>query len=627
MGIHAGVFNTDGSPISREDRAWLSSVSSSGAPSVAQNAEAGFMAVWTDPGGSYRTNAAWGPDGALCLWSGRLDNRLELSSQVREAVEPACTEAHLLTAACDRWGEETFDRIMGDWSIVRWQPKSRELWLVAEFAGVTSLYWSRHGASVRWSSSLKLLASSPRRTDAWDENYFIGWLSLGPPPDRTPYGDISSVTPGTRLVFHGHREPRSVPLLSIRCGTLVMPKAEDYSRELRRLFLESVQARLAGERVIWSELSGGLDSSSIVCAATHLIREHGNGQRLEAVNHYSSLSPESNEVPFVKAVEDACGLTAHTIDIDREPLLPDLLGVAPDAPYPAEVETARRMLHAGAHTLLTGRFGDLVMGQDPFSVDALVESLRLREYSRFVSDARALARFCRTTMLDVVSASCRALRGREIRPLNKPDRPLRHESDKLGRTYSLTRAAVNRVDAIHPDYRAVARELGPTEKIRLLSGLLRATRTRTFQPKPGLGVDMAHPYLHRPLVEFILSIPVHVLCKPGETRTLMRRSFEGLVPARILTRHSKGYGAPAVVRVLRPLADRLLAEREPYILTDLGLIDEPSVRQRLKQLQDGSCAKTGNLHFLVCLEFWLRNQEGVRRRPGNAAFEAVASSA
>src|SRR5258707_13221953 len=63
-----------------------------------------------------------------------------------------------------------------------------------------------------------------------------------------------------------------------------------------------------------------------------------------------------------------------------------------------------------------------------------------------------------------------------------------------------------------------------------------------------------YPFVHRPLVEFVLAIPGEELSAPGRTRSLMRRSFAELLPPRILERTSKGYYPPAAMRTLRPQA-------------------------------------------------------------------------
>src|SRR5690606_5071290 len=85
-----------------------------------------------------------------------------------------------------------------------------------------------------------------------------------------------------------------------------------------------------------------------------------------------------------------------------------------------------------------------------------------------------------------------------------------------------------------------------------------ASREATLGPLNELGaITYTYPFGHRPLVDFMLSIPGETVSAPGETRALMRRAFAGLVPARVLHRRSKGHYPPAAVRAARLVADTL----------------------------------------------------------------------
>src|SRR5262249_57092261 len=103
---------------------------------------------------------------------------------------------------------------------------------------------------------------------------------------------------------------------------------------------------------------------------------------------------------------------------------------------------------------------------------------------------------------------------------------------------------------------AVGELRGIRRSKRRLAELLLAYALQGRLNVPHLPPDLtyAYPFLHRPLVEFVMAIPGDELSAPGETRSLMRRAFDGLVPSRVLQRRSKGHYAPSVMRSIRPLA-------------------------------------------------------------------------
>jgi hypothetical protein len=130
-------------------------------------------------------------------------------------------------------------------------------------------------------------------------------------------------------------------------------------------------------------------------------------------------------------------------------------------------------------------------------------------------------------------------------------------------------------------------------------------------PQAPPSIVYAHPFAHRPLVEFMLAIPGEQLSAPGQMRALMRRAFEGLVPAPILRRTSKGHYPPSTMRTLRSVAasmlpvDRLETVRRGWL--DAGTLD--AIIRRLLA-GDGS---VGSARQVIRLEQWLASRD--RRAP------------
>ena len=80
----------------------------------------------------------------------------------------------------------------------------------------------------------------------------------------------------------------------------------DYEARLRELWCEAVGARLRVSGTVWSELSGGLDSSSVVCMADTLIKGgRVAAQSIQPISHATLRSPEGDERRFIAEVEAA----------------------------------------------------------------------------------------------------------------------------------------------------------------------------------------------------------------------------------------------------------------------------------------------------------------------------------
>jgi asparagine synthase (glutamine-hydrolysing) len=121
-------------------------------------------------------------------------------------------------------------------------------------------------------------------------------------------------------------------------------------------------------------------------------------------------------------------------------------------------------------------------------------------------------------------------------------------------------------------------------------------------------IDYTHPFAHRPLVEFVLSIPADVLCRPGEPRRLMRRALGDLWPPALRRRRSKGLFTDAWTDALLPLAIDLRA-RARWQVVERGWVDRSALATKLERLTQGLDGHASELRQIILLECWLRQRE------------------
>ena len=214
------------------------------------------------------------PQGSHCelqMWHGRLDNRGDLARQLGGSAAEASSDGSLVVAAYARWGVAGLARVIGDWSAVLSDPGRRAIVLASDFSGVRPLYYHHRGHDVLWSRSLEALLVHVDAS-ALDEQYVAGYLTVGGYPGRTPYAGVHAVVPGyaVRVTADGAallafwRPPMSE---GVRCHD-----EREYEEQFRALFRDAVSSRLQAPAPVAAELSGGLDSSSVVILAADLIR-------------------------------------------------------------------------------------------------------------------------------------------------------------------------------------------------------------------------------------------------------------------------------------------------------------------------------------------------------------------
>ncbi|MGH9347717.1 MAG: asparagine synthase-related protein [Vicinamibacterales bacterium] len=540
----------------------------------------------------------------LVAWDGRLDNGGDLAWRLAKPLSATTCDAALALAAYQRSGIAGLRDIVGDWSAVIHDAPARAVVLASDYAGVRPLYYHARPGKVFWSTRLEALVAATG-ISALDEGYIGGFLTTGGCANRTPYAGIFSVPAGHAV---------SVTATEVTVRSFWTPPAGDsiryhderrYDEEVRALFRDAVTVRLQTDGPVVAELSGGLDSSSVVCMANHLIRTGAvPAPRLTTVSY---VHRESTDVPFMREVETFCGIDGVHLSTHEHPLVSEAhVGTArPEAWVPLHESAAMVARRSGAKVFLTGQSGDLVMGNWFDDSVQVAASLRRGRIGETCAQALAWSKVLRVPMTWILWQAVRTMLGAggEPRALCAGEgvsSPARAEISIDERFWK----RMGRGDA----HDAWSRDwmLAPPERRKHFQALARMRDLRTLQlPSALRGLDYTHPFAHRPLVEFLMSMPADVLCRPGQPRRLMRRALGPSWPPKLQARRSKSlFGAPWN-EALRPLALRLLNARVLHVV-ERGWIDRPGLVSRLERLTQGLACNEPQLRQIILLEHWLR---------------------
>ena len=319
-------------------------------------------AVLSHPGGS----SIAGDDftgrakGRLCHVDGRFDNAETLAEGLG-LRSGSWNNADLALALFHRRGPQGLLEILGDWSLALWDPQDRYLILASDYAGNRPLYYSRCKDRVFWGTSLSALA---RRTQATtlDRDFVIQTLAQGVAKERTPYDGIRSVPAGGVLQISS----RGVQIVAdwhppVDRETRFSDE-DAYGERLFELLQDAVAVRAKGQSEICAELSGGLDSSSIVCMLKHL-QSRGALPNTNVVT-ISYHTEGSSDERFGRIVERACSFAHHHVPLDDHGFIgaADCGDARPAWWAPRHAHVAQIMQRLNASVLLSGQMGDLIMG-------------------------------------------------------------------------------------------------------------------------------------------------------------------------------------------------------------------------------------------------------------------------
>jgi len=564
--------------------------------------------------------------GSVLVWDGRLDNRDELIHQLRDHVTIGSPDVSIVAAAYQTWGTAFLARLIGDWALSIWDATSHSLLLAKDAIGTRHLYYYIEKNQISWSTVLDPLVLLAEHSFSLNEEYIAGWFSLFPAAHLTPYIGIHAVPPSSMVVL---RPQRCIitkywefdPSTHIRYRT-----DSEYEEHFRTVFTRAVHRRLRSDSPILAELSGGMDSSAIVCTADAIVaRAAGETPRLDTVSYYDDSEPNWNERPYFMKVEEKLGRTGTHIDVSSRELFcfafnADHFAATPHSIAGAASVSARQFSACatshGNRVLLSGIGGDEFTGGLPTTSPELEDLL---SRGRFGTLARQLGTWALHKKKPWFHLLLEAVRSFFPPSLVGVPRLL-HPQPWLNVDF----ARRNRW-ALH-GYPVRVRLLGPLpsfqENLSALSALQRQLSCLTLSLEPPL--EKRYPYLDRELLEFLFAVPRNQLVRPGQRRSLMRRSLVGIVPDELLNRKRKAFIARAPLMAISAEWPRLIEATRAMLLDSLGIVDSKKLLDSLDQARQGRDVATIPLVRAVGLEFWLQHLArqnligGTMLNPGSA---------
>ena len=550
----------------------------------------------------------------------RLDNRDELIAALglRPRAADATGDVEIVLHAWDRWGEECPARFLGDFAIALWDARRRAFFCARDPAGVKPLYYHlgpRLFAVASGTGGLLAVPDIPRRLDEMKvASYLVPGLD-----DRvtTFYEAIRRLPAGHRLTVSARGGvPRAYWQLD---PTRALAPESDaaYAEQFRALFTDAVRCRLLSASPVGAALSGGLDSSSVVCVARSVQADAGVGPLATYTARFPTI-PRCDEEAYVAAVEAQGGLAPRHLRGDTLDPLGDLDGT-PDlgeASFPAPGYYMHRALYDaawadGRRVLLEGMGGDAVVSHGMGYVHDLARQWRWRALGR---EARQLSRAFRQPTWRILRSVAGAV---APSPVRRSWRRLKRSGwfgpAPIRADFARRIGLEERLRAAEPEgSRAIADGARRQHWRALTSPGLAAILETLAARAEAAGVELRDPFLDRRLMEFCLALPASQKIQQGQTRVVARRALGTLLPPEVRDRPGK---APLDLMLGSALAvygrarlDRLMNEAlgvlAPYVPAD-------SIRQAHRRyVERGKATDVAHVWRFATLALWLRRAAG-----------------
>ncbi len=554
----------------------------------------------------------------LCVtFNGEIYNHLTLRADLQAAgftFRTRC-DTEVLLAAYAVWGETMIERLEGMFAFAIYDPRDGTLFLARDRAGEKPLLFAEaNDGAFLFGSELKALLAWPNfkpRPKLGAVNCFLAMQYVAGP--GTIFDGVEHLPPAHHMRINRAGQRKISRYWSApRAGEMTRRPIMEYVGPLRETHRAAVGRQLMSDVPLGIFLSGGLDSSSIVAAASE------NGVRHPKSYTIGFLDDSIDERTAAREVADFFN-TDHTERLAAGPFRETIERIAwhTDQPFsdPAVVPTYMLSELASRHVkvALSGDGGDEILLGYPRYIGAHVTS-RLE-----VLPARLRWLIAVTgNLLPVGESRVRFLRyvRRLLIEANKGEAQryadwtmVFGEEDRrslyVGEMASVAAGDCLKqiADHLKMGQSAIERAAQFDFSIYLPDDLLYKTDLMSMAH----GLEVRCPFLDRELVELSMRIPVTRRMPALETKWLLRAAYDSDLPRRILTRGKQGLSVPLAEWMagdMREIVEDCLSEES---VRRRGLFDPAKVGEMLRHTLAGSHDYKYRVWALMWLELWFRN--------------------
>ncbi|MCL5069176.1 MAG: asparagine synthase (glutamine-hydrolyzing) [Thaumarchaeota archaeon] len=497
------------------------------------------------------------------VYNGEIYNYRELKANLEQKGYSfrSNSDTEVILAAYLEWGDDCVDKLAGMWSFAIYDKQAQKIFLSRDRFGIKPLYYCFDGTHLIFSSEIKALLSHDVKREP-NEKVMFDYLVYGlvDHGEDTFFLNIKRIMPANNAIYDLASKKLTI-WKYYELDSCIYHEASKSSMSFYDMFLDSVRRHLSSDVPVGSCLSGGLDSSSIVCAMRQLIPK-------EEIKAFSLQFPglEIDESEYQMAVSQKCEIDRFATSFTANDLLSDLedLVATQEEPFQGlsvygQYKVMQLAHQNGMKVLLDGQGSDEILGgYDYLSAFYFYELLR---NMKFVTLFKELWKYSISS------------KGRIFELFFGLLLPSRAQSLIISRSKNY----------ISPSF-FMRNHRGIDKRFKrdfLDDALVKAV---TYYPLPALlryedknsmrwSIETRVPFVDHLIVQYCLGLPSDQKVRNGVTKFALRQAMKGLVPDVIIDRKDKiGFATPEfqlasseeISKELEAIVTSELFKKRPY---------------------------------------------------------------
>jgi asparagine synthase (glutamine-hydrolysing) len=547
------------------------------------------------------TKSGWQPMQSIderytIIFNGEIYNYIELRNELKILGHSFNSESdtEVLLAALIEWGSAAVNRLRGMFAFVFYDHQADKLLIARDFFGIKPLFWCRWDGGFAFASEVEpllMLSGVSRENDpqATYEYLLIGASDYG---TQSIYRDLHHLPAACYAQLSVKQSAvddiNPIRYWSIDLNNKIKPNFNDAVAKVRELFLRSVALHMRSDVPIGAALSGGVDSSAIVCAMRYLFPT-------QEIHTFSFIAEgeDLSEERWVDVVNAHVGSVAHKIYASQKELFQDLNDLIQTQGEPfgstsiyAQYKVFERVHEVGIKVVMDGQGADeMLAGYLSYQGSRLASLLSSGSFFRAYKFLRASSSWPGRSKLLLCFMA-----GNELLPdilrwivrrfISKGVPPKWISADWL------------RNNGINPRPDLLA---GTSGRDRLRSRLLDSLNKTSiphllrYEDRNSMrfSVESRVPFLDVELAEYLYSLPEeYLISEDGCSKYVFREAMRGIVPDVVLDRRDKiGFATPEKTWLLQMNA---WAEEQLALADQVGCFNVPILKQEWRNVMSGS---------------------------------------
>jgi len=493
------------------------------------------------------------------VFNGEIYNYIELREELKKEgyIFKTNSDTEVLLNAWIEWGLDGVVKYNGMFSFAVYDVLNNSITLVRDAFGIKPLFYCLNDNKLYFSSEINalisLLPSAPNLNYQQAYNYLV-WGKYDN-DEQTFYKNIYHLKPSHSLTIKLKDYVDGKKSMLPERWWWPSIKEQDISfnvaaKKVREIFLENIRLQLRSDVSIGAALSGGIDSSAIVCAIRYLEPEM-------PIHTFSYISDDESisEEKWVDIINNYVDAISHKVKAGSDDLIQNLDKLIKTQGEPfgsssiyAQYKVFETVREAGITVILDGQGADeLFAGYSGYPLErirSLIDKKKYIKAIKFINDwskwpirsKKQMALECISLLIpESFITFSRKIIGDNPKPNWLDINYLK--SNKIN--FSYPNLSSKELDSFG---RRLSDKLRNTITGNGLTSLLRHEDRNSMR----FSIESRVPFLTIEMAEFVLSLPEsYLLSDVGETKYIFREAMRGIVPDEILDRKDKmGFGTP-----------------------------------------------------------------------------------